>query len=64
MRKTINIQDIKSINYDDSIIELMMDNSTETLEITTRINPMVIDANFNELEDRLNKLEDQLNESR
>lgn len=58
MKQILQINDINEIEYNDEIIDIMVEGNK--LKITTNLSSTIIDNNFNELEARINDIESQL----
>ena len=52
---------IDEIRVASDIIKVDYDEKTHVLTISSNLNPMIIDKNFNELEDKINQLNDKVN---
>ena len=55
----LQIDEIRVIS---DLIKVKYDDNTHVLTISSDLNPLIIDRNFNELEERLNNLDKKVNQ--
>lgn len=53
--------EVNEIHVRSKIVKISYDNDAKILHVETDLDPSIIDANFNELENRINNIEQQLN---
>lgn len=52
--------EIEEIHVQSDLIKVTYDNEKKILNISSDLNPKIIDENFNELDDRLEKVENKI----
>lgn len=53
--------EVNEIHVRSKIVKISYDSENKILNVETDVDPSIIDANFNELENRINNIEQQLN---